>query len=200
MLYKEIFTMEKGIFSYIPTITNSTINTNPTDDIKKALDFAIYIQIQNRELAPVMDVYSSVSDKEEYLNTVGKYISGLYCEKWTKLLDDLSLKYDVLNPYDYTESTKEKNTSTNTANNKSTDSEKTYGFSNVNAVPANDNSTINENTSNATNENSREITSKGNRTGDSYSVLLKREIELRKQKLYDYIIDDVKNIIVIDVW
>lgn len=200
MLYKEIFTMEKGIFSYIPTITNSTINTNPTDDIKRALDFAIYIQIQNRELAPVMDVYSSVSDKEEYLNTVGKYISGLYCEKWTKLLDDLSLKYDVLNPYDYTESTKENNTSTNTTNNKSTDLEKTYGFSNVNAVPANDNSTINENMSNATNENSREITSKGNRTGDSYSVLLKREIELRKQKLYDYIIDDVKNIIVIDVW
>lgn len=143
------------------------------------------------------------------LELVASILLTEYGDKWSKLYATLTAEYDALNDINYSETetpdiTESTNIDTNSENNGDSVGN-LYGFNSDTEIPANTayNTVNTHNTADAdSNYKTRTGTITRDRVGNmgDKSSLLKKEVDARKNMIYNIIYADIDDVMTLPVW
>lgn len=148
MKYKDIFTMEMGIFHVIHYTYSGGDYTIDND----ALDTLFYMLFCNRSLTAVFHDYVFNGELSPiFAETIREWFIQQYTQKWETLISDLLMQYDPLSPVNYT---LERSRSEERSSEGSTES-KVYGYNSTTGVDKDKADSSNSGTTSTSTEETR---------------------------------------------
>lgn len=195
--YKDIFTVEKGIFNGVIIPGNIPLIQ---------LNALILSKVGQRNITQIVNnfvIYENgipfITDNN--LEVLAGIINSIYNIKWNKIYETLSLEYIASDNYKRKEVENiEVEGDENIVGNEETQN-KVYGYDSELATNDKNETVTNSNESTTTNSRERVLTVTGKMGGTSYQSLIREELRLRRDNIFvDMIINDVKNFVVLPIY
>lgn len=156
-----------------------------------------------------LDDYFDFSIGEQYIlnkcevKTPSKIVSMIilkYYEVWLKIKNNLSIEYNVSEPNMMNETITSNDINETTASNNKNSNTKVYGFDSESGVDKSDDTETGSTINNSENDKTVIRTLSGT-NGREMSLLIKRDIDFARDNIYiDFILEDVKSFICMDIY
>lgn len=156
------------------------------------LDVKFYSENGEKAISPIL-LYYSVNDSisDDNFVSVCEMLWETNIENWTRLAEIFTLDYDVVNPYNITDTTVLSSSTKTTNEDVTTTDSDIYGFNSDS--PVNDSDKTDSSTGNSEKEiaETKTYTRKGNIGNTAYQDFINKELELRKTKFIDCVFADI---------
>ena len=133
-------------------------------------------------------------------NQLYNIIINKFGENWLKIKTAISKEYSAFEPFNMTESNNEDITANETSASNNKNSSAVYAFNSGDIVDSDETLTEKDNTTDTTHNRTKDKNKSGNDGKKTNAELLKEELKIRKDHYYNFVLNDVMNLLTLDVY